>query len=845
MSFGFSAGDFLEVAQLAWRLYRDCYKVARGAPQEFQLLVAEMSTLSNSLTILQKEVKDPESTIVQAGEDRVRLVGGVVENISTTLGKLEKYAKKYEIMGSGSKARQKWTQIKWSFDWKSIEGLRSKLNQHNTMMSLVLTQVGNSSLQRIQSSTNALENDVQAIRGYIARHDKSDLLTPSLSVVEDEFYRSSMSATLLKHAEINQPWPTIGVSQWIETARWWLLQAQLEFYSIARQAQAVPVSVYANLVKASWILVDIIACHPQVSFLCSSSRAEVTSMSSDLKREFERIANSELSVPDLKEIKPVDLQIWEGNRTEILSFRPQNTPAHIDYALDDVWREEEGEKALLVKAATCELRAVAVPSKCIIYFLVQKDACKARLVAKNQNGSADMTISFLNAVELRIERRCIVIDGEKIILNNEADAKLLYCVLEAAEFYYHERSRRHYNLNALKAYIVLAAIKNQHQDLVAGLIANTSITTFPSDDLHVVHTIMAVANDFAQGKLHEGLFKWTRELHNPIMWAIQLGCAPLVELLISEGTAFGTLMHPAQNGMTALSMAAYCGHKHVARVLIASQKEDRDLLHARDENNNMALHYASARGHEKVVRLLLRSGANISAEGKLEQTALHFASEHDHPSIVQLLLRNGASHPLKANGLTPLLTAVQEKSESVLGVYLKEDIDFRKQDIRGMNVLHHALTSGLSKHMYDLLTQRYWKDSPMPQPKTRKVRSIVNLHIESNWAILFLDTRNAEIQYREPLPSHITDLHQKAIRLDRPASVHDKSFKYSFDFHVIHPPGPISFSHTAGASLIFTHPAYITITIHNGGWKRMMPSSLNGFWNHGSLDTDPNAEEVP
>ena len=70
MSFGFSATDFVQVGQLAWTLYRECYKVARGAPQEFQLLVGEISTLSNSLTILQEEVKDPESTIVQAGEDR-------------------------------------------------------------------------------------------------------------------------------------------------------------------------------------------------------------------------------------------------------------------------------------------------------------------------------------------------------------------------------------------------------------------------------------------------------------------------------------------------------------------------------------------------------------------------------------------------------------------------------------------------------------------------------------------------------------------------------------------------------------------------------------------------------
>lgn len=70
MAFNAAIGDVIAVGKLAWTLYRDCYQVARDAPQDFQLLVQEVSTMSNSLALLQEEVKDPESVIFQSGEER-------------------------------------------------------------------------------------------------------------------------------------------------------------------------------------------------------------------------------------------------------------------------------------------------------------------------------------------------------------------------------------------------------------------------------------------------------------------------------------------------------------------------------------------------------------------------------------------------------------------------------------------------------------------------------------------------------------------------------------------------------------------------------------------------------
>lgn len=51
----------MAVAELAWSLYRYCNIVARGAPEDFQLLLQEITVLSQSIKLLQEEAKDPNS----------------------------------------------------------------------------------------------------------------------------------------------------------------------------------------------------------------------------------------------------------------------------------------------------------------------------------------------------------------------------------------------------------------------------------------------------------------------------------------------------------------------------------------------------------------------------------------------------------------------------------------------------------------------------------------------------------------------------------------------------------------------------------------------------------------
>ena len=39
----------------------------------------------------------------------------------------------------------------------------------------------------------------------------------------DDVFKETLSAAFMKNAEVVQPWSTIGVNQWIESGRWWLV----------------------------------------------------------------------------------------------------------------------------------------------------------------------------------------------------------------------------------------------------------------------------------------------------------------------------------------------------------------------------------------------------------------------------------------------------------------------------------------------------------------------------------------------------------------------------------------------------------------------------------------------
>ena len=129
MSFGFGVGDFVGTAQLAFNLYKYCYKVARDAPQEFKSLVNELGIIKTSIELLAAEAQDPESTLASGGEERARLVGELLERIQGTLKALQKHAEKFgKLERSRPGLKKAWAQFRWSVDASDLDSLRNQVS---------------------------------------------------------------------------------------------------------------------------------------------------------------------------------------------------------------------------------------------------------------------------------------------------------------------------------------------------------------------------------------------------------------------------------------------------------------------------------------------------------------------------------------------------------------------------------------------------------------------------------------------------------------------------------------------------------------------------------------------
>jgi len=129
MSLGFAIGDFIAAGELAHRLWTEIYLVARAAPEEVKSLLVELSGFRQAIDLLVEQAGNPESILVQAGENRVQLVNTMIEVAYGTLLKLEVLSKKHQPVGdkSLSKFRRGLKKLLYTSDASTINSLRSKV----------------------------------------------------------------------------------------------------------------------------------------------------------------------------------------------------------------------------------------------------------------------------------------------------------------------------------------------------------------------------------------------------------------------------------------------------------------------------------------------------------------------------------------------------------------------------------------------------------------------------------------------------------------------------------------------------------------------------------------------
>lgn len=680
---------------------------------------------------------------------------------------------------------------------------------------------------------------MKAIKGFIVRYqaieaptehasETTDLtsMNPSVSAVDDELFKTSLSIAFMKSAEVTQPWSTIGVDQWIESGRWWLLRSQMELYTVSEPKEKVPLAAYTNLIKASWILVDIIACHPQVPFIAASTHSEVQLLSAELKNEFSRLSTLDSIVPDLSELEGQDLRIWETQARGPL-LRP-----HKDSRTLDEWTVDGGEQVLFQRFALCELHLLTESLPCILLFLVHGDGRSTRLVAQNQSGSIIMAVAFQKVVEAKESGSSITINDEKITFTTVQDAQFLSCLIEATNFYYFGRRAENASLENLKAYVLITAVKNRRDDAVIRLLQRNSFKEdtrdSESDGGPVVIASMLASQRIAH-KLDEQMLPDSNPQRSAISvfsWVVQCGLASLVRILLIE--------HPATDGhdwhgMTPLGLASFCGHEPVVRLLLSGEANVR----ATDSWGCVALHHACFKGHVRVVRLLLRSGAEVGAKAtKDKASALHFAVRSSRETIVQLLIDRGADLEAKnVAGFTALCEATKLHHEAIIALLLEEGADVNQRINEGLNATHFALDSNMSDSTIRAILARQITSRGIAQSTVDMAdlrREQIVLELDSDWGTLYLDSPCAIVEMPEDAPSNVDCAYSRTVSITRPSGTSAKYFKFKFEFTIIHSEKTLDFSMGHGTLGTTKSGGMFKVRIVNGGEREGRPTRLRG-----------------
>ena len=188
-------------------------------------------------------------------------------------------------------------------------------------------------------------------------------------------------------------------------------------------------------------------------------------------------------------------------------------------------------------------------------------------------------------------------------------------------------------------------------------------------------------------------------------------------------------------------------------------KENPELIYLKDRDETSALHYASGRGHDKIVRFLLRRGVYPSIEGSGGWTPLHWAANFGRLEVTKVLLEKGAETNIQNIwGQTPLYFAASLGRREITELLIANGAKVNISSEDGQTPLHRASMNGrgevvklLIEKGADIVSRDMGGNTPLLLAARMNQREIVELLILKG---AYLDTR--DISGKTPL--HIASI---------------------------------------------------------------------------------------
>ena len=199
-------------------------------------------------------------------------------------------------------------------------------------------------------------------------------------------------------------------------------------------------------------------------------------------------------------------------------------------------------------------------------------------------------------------------------------------------------------------------------------------------------------------------------------------------------------------GHTALQAASQNGHLEVLRLLLRSGAD----LELEDKDGDRAVHHAAFGDEPGVMEVIAAAGSDLNARNKRRQTALHIAVNKGHVGVVKMLLSLGCHPSLQdSEGDTPLHDAISKKRDDMLALLLDHSADIMLTNNNGFNALHHAALRGNPSAMRVLLSKlpRPWiVDEKKDDGYTALHLASLNNHVEVAELLVHTGRANLDLQ---------------------------------------------------------------------------------------------------
>merc|ERR1712038_1375989 len=207
-------------------------------------------------------------------------------------------------------------------------------------------------------------------------------------------------------------------------------------------------------------------------------------------------------------------------------------------------------------------------------------------------------------------------------------------------------------------------------------------------------------------------------------------------LLVEEGADVSA---KGYYGRTPLHETGYHDSINVAKLLL---NKSRDLIMARDDENNTPLHGAARLDRLRVATLLVEEGANVSVKGYDGRIPLHWAAKRDSINVAKLLL-NKSRDEMNArdnNNDTPLHLAAGgpqtwRDSLRVATLLVEEGADVSLKGEYGRTPLHLAAYYNsikvakllLDKSCDERKARDYSNKTPLTLAKSQNAEKVLQL----------------------------------------------------------------------------------------------------------------------